>query len=183
MEPKNIFKDFSKHTSLSVGILSDTHGYINPYIERQLSNCEVILHAGDIGSIHVIRQLKQNCKNVISVRGNNDIPEKWAQDEHKALHQIPTVAEIKLPGGSIVLTHGDKFNPVAKRHDKMRTHFANASAIVYGHSHKLVCDQKHQPWVLNPGAAGKRITKGGASCLVMHTKKDHWQISEFRDTT
>lgn len=172
--------DFSNYDCLRVGVISDTHGYINEHIQNQLRHCEVILHAGDIGSINVINQLKDISQNVISVRGNNDVIEKWSTQEHAELKMINELAEIKLPGGNIALTHGDKFNPVASRHKQLRQHFPTAKAIVYGHSHELVCDQSDTPWVLNPGAAGKSRTKGGASCLLVFASKELWEVSEFR---
>ncbi len=172
--------DFSKHGCLKVGVISDTHGSINVHVQNHLQDCEVILHAGDIGSINVINQLKSISHNVIPIRGNNDVAAKWPAHEHKELKIINELAEIKLPGGIMVVTHGDKFNPVASRHKKLRENFPTAKAIVYGHSHQLVCDQSDTPWILNPGAAGKNRTKGGASCLVVLTSKDQWAISEFR---
>lgn len=173
-------KDFSKYECLRIGVISDTHGNINAQVQNHLRGCEVIMHAGDIGSINVINQLKSISRNVIPVRGNNDVAAKWLPHEHTDLKMINELAEIKLPGGNMVITHGDKFNPVALRHKKLREHFPTAKAIIYGHSHELVCDQSDTPWVLNPGAGGKNRTKGGASCLVVFTSKDLWEISEFR---
>ena len=174
--------DFSKHSSLLVGLLSNTHGYLNKDIHRQLSNCDVLLHAGDIGSFQVIKQLKKISKNIIPVCGNNDVKEKWAKEEHQDLNKISDLAEVNFPGGNIVITHGDRFFSVANRHKKMREHFPNAKAIVYGHSHKLVCDLDDKPWVLNPGAAGKTRTKGGASCLIMQITNAQWEVNAFRST-
>ena len=173
-------KDLSSYDSLAVGIVSDTHGFLDPSIHQQLSKCDVILHAGDIGSLEVLKQLKQHTKHVFSVRGNNDVPEKWSNGDHKGLGNIPRHVELKAPGGTIALLHGDQFDPVEKRHHKLREHFSAANAIIYGHSHILVCDQEEQPWVLNPGAAGKTRTKGGASCLILHTNEKQWEVATFR---
>ena len=175
-------KDFSKFQSLKVGVVSDTHSYIDTAIHEQVSDCDVILHAGDIGCADVINQLKDISKHVISVRGNNDVPEKWPSEDHVELEDIHEIAEINLPGGSIVLLHGDKYNPVSTRHAEMRQHYPQAKAIIYGHSHKLVCDQSQLPWVLNPGASGKARTKGGASCLIIEISQQKWKISTFRKT-
>ena len=62
----------------------------------------------------------------------------------------------------------------------MRQHYPKAKAIIYGHSHKLVCEIDEHPWILNPGAAGKTRTKGGASCLIMQINETQWHVSEFR---
>lgn len=173
-------KDFSKQSELSIGVLSDTHSFINPAVLEKLSQCSLILHAGDIGSINVIKQLKKITKYVIPVRGNNDIAEKWASDEHAELINIARIAEIQLPGGSIALTHGDQHHAVATRHEKLRQQFSNAKAVIYGHSHEMICDQSQNPWVLNPGAAGKSKIKMGVSCLLIAANKQEWRVSEYR---
>ncbi len=172
--------NFSTLDSVRVGVISDTHGEINTDIQMQLRNCDVILHAGDIGSFEVLKQLKDISQNIISVRGNNDVAAKWPCEEHVELDTISDVAEIKLPGGNIVITHDYKFDPVASRHNDLRQHFTTAKAIIYGHSHKLICDQSGAPWVLNPGAAGKIRTNGGASCLLIVASEAQWEVSEYR---
>ena len=179
-DQSTLHKDFSEQKEVSVGVLSDTHSFINPDVLEQLNTCSLILHAGDIGSINVIKQLKKITIHVISVRGNNDIPEKWASEEHAELANIARIAEIQLPGGSIALTHGDQHHAVATRHKKLRQQFSNAKAIIYGHSHEMVCDQSHDPWVLNPGAAGKSKIRMGVSCLLITANKQEWRVSEFR---
>lgn len=172
--------DFSHYDCLRVGVISDTHGHIDTDVQNRLLSCELILHAGDIGSGSVLHQLRGICQNVIPVRGNNDCTGKWPSQEHAELAALSEIAEVKLPGGSIALTHGDAFNPPASRHKKLRQRFAGTTAIVYGHSHELVCDQEEVPWVLNPGAAGKTRTKGGASCLLIFAGSTRWNVSKFR---
>ena len=173
--------NFSTSKEIKIGVLSDTHSYINPSIFDRLTNCDLILHAGDIGSINVIKQLKEISPNVISVRGNNDNVELWQATEVEDLQNIPQIAEIELPGGCIVLTHGDEYYSDEAWHEKLRENFPDTKAIVYGHSHKLVCDQSENPWVLNPGPAGEtRIKKHGVSCLVINATINNWDVTEFR---
>jgi len=174
--------DLSRLSDTTIGVLSDTHSYVNPSIATHLNNCDVILHAGDIGSISVIKQLQSNCKHVISVCGNNDNTLQWQQDEHAELKNIPQIAEVALPGGTISLTHGDEYYADYEIwHQKLRDNFANSKAVIYGHSHKLVCDQSHRPWVLNPGAAGEtRVHRHGVSCLIIQASNENWQVKEYR---
>ena len=54
-----------------VGIISDTHSYIDPRAISLLQGVDHILHAGDIGSIDIIQEL-QNIAPVTPVRGNVD---------------------------------------------------------------------------------------------------------------
>lgn len=173
-------KDLSKLNSLSVGIVSDTHSYLDPDVHNHINACNVILHAGDIGCAEVIDQLQIISPHVIPVRGNNDVIEKWPSKDHAELGNIHDIAEIKLPGGNVVLLHGDKYNPFATRHEKMRKQFPHAKAVVYGHSHKIFCDQSQSPWILNPGASGKTRTGGGASCMIIDISEQVWKVSTFK---
>lgn len=174
--------DFSNQNEAKIGVLSDTHCYINPSVAEYLSDCDIILHAGDIGSIEVIKQLYKISENVISVCGNNDTKEQWNTWEQKHLAQVPKIAEIELPGGMITVTHGDEhFSEYDIWHEKLRNNFPTAKVIVYGHSHRLVCDQTTEPWVLNPGAAGEtRIQKHGVSCILMNVNNKKWDVKEVR---
>lgn len=174
------YHDFAHNPHLQVGVVSDTHGYLDPNIQDRLAGSDLILHAGDIGSSRVLHQLREICENVVAVQGNNDCTEKWPAEEHSELMGIGKLGEIRLPGGSIMLMHGDAYGMPGRRHAEMRQHFADSTAIVYGHSHMLVRDQEVRPWVLNPGAAGKVRTRGGASCLCMTVSARKWEVSEFR---
>jgi len=174
--------NFAEHDHVKIGVLSDTHSYINPSVLVQLKDCNIILHAGDIGSIEVINQLHEISKDVISVCGNNDNTGQWNTTEHEDLAHIPQIAEIELPGGTIAITHGDEyFSDYDNWHESLRTNFPQAKAVVYGHSHRLVCDQNTEPWILNPGPAGQtRTQKHGVSCLLITANKEIWEVSEFR---
>jgi len=176
------YYNYSEHNSVNIGVLSDTHSYINPSVLEHLSTCDIILHAGDIGSIEVIKQLHNICEKVVSVCGNNDSELQWDTVEHCHLENIPRIAEVELPGGIIAITHGDEYySDTEAWHEKLRTNFPGAKAIIYGHSHQLVCDQTENPWVLNPGASGEtRIQRHGVSCLQISANKNEWKVSEFR---
>lgn len=181
-EKNKKYFNFVEHDNINIGVLSDTHSYINPSILDHLSNCDIILHAGDIGSIEVIKQLHEISKDVVSVCGNNDNTQQWNIAEHEDLEHIPQIAEIELPGGKIAITHGDEyFSDYDNWHESLRSNFPQAKAVVYGHSHRLVCDQNAEPWVLNPGPAGEtRIQKHGVSCLLITANIKEWKVSEFR---
>ena len=177
--------NYTEHDNVQIGVLSDTHSCINLSVLERLSDCDIILHAGDIGSIEVIKQLHEISEDVVSVCGNNDNTYQWDAWEHEDLEKIPQIAEIELPGGSIAITHGDEhYSEYETWHKKLRNNFPSAKAIIYGHSHRLVCDQTAEPWVLNPGPAGEsRIQQHGVSCLLITANKEEWKVSEFRAQT
>ena len=58
----------------TVGIISDTHGKLNPKAYEGLVDCDAIIHAGDIGDPAVLRELK-TIGPVYAVLGNNDFDE------------------------------------------------------------------------------------------------------------
>ncbi|MCK5923482.1 MAG: metallophosphoesterase family protein, partial [Methylococcales bacterium] len=123
--------------------------------------------------------LKSRCGNVLAVAGNNDVPKKWSVDEHHVLSGLPESLQIELPGGVLAIEHGHRIWDSANYHSRLRNKYPDTRAIAYGHSHIRRIDTTNQPWVMNPGAAGRVRTKGGASCLVLTVKPDRWSVREF----
>jgi len=168
----------ASRTSLSVLILSDTHGWIDPRVIAFASRCDYALHAGDVGAAAVIESLDPR-RSVIAVRGNNDVPAKWG-DDGDLLECLPFTATLALPGGALVVEHGHRAGGVRVRHERLRRRHPEARAVVYGHSHRLVVDTDASPWVLNPGAAGRSRTFGGPSCLILHAAEEAWRVEVLR---
>ena len=166
---------------MKILLLSDTHGQIAPSVLQQVSQCDLCIHAGDIGSASVLTELQSTGVSVVPVLGNNDVPGKWHPRELSLLKSIPNSQCIELPGGVLCVEHGHRVNPVKDRHAKLRKKYTTAKAVVYGHSHRLVVDDSQLPWILNPGAAGNARTYGGPSCLILTiTTHQRWRIAEYR---
>jgi hypothetical protein len=165
---------------VTVAIVSDTHGYLDARIERLIHDCDYAVHAGDILGAQVLRAMHPRRETVYVVAGNNDVAEKWNEAERDVVRDLPRVVEIELPAGRVVVEHGDRHGHHAPRHDLLRRAHPHARAIVYGHSHKIVCDCGEDPWVLNPGAAGRVRTHGGPSCLVLSAGAREWTVETFR---
>ena len=62
---------------MRIGIISDTHGLVRAEAERALNGVNLIVHAGDVGHLDVLRKLKRIAP-VFAVRGNLDTG-AWAQ--------------------------------------------------------------------------------------------------------
>lgn len=169
--------------ALKVALLADTHGVIDSRIARVISGSDWAVHAGDIGSAVVLRQLVQLAGQVVAVKGNNDIAEKWPAQDHDILHALHNERHIVLPGGELVVLHGHRLTPATLRHPRLRARYPAARAVVYGHSHRLVEDCTAEPWILNPGAAGRARTYGGPSCLLLHIKGEQWSVEHHRFTS
>jgi putative phosphoesterase len=160
--------------SVTVGILSDSHGYLDPRISDTVNQCDHIVHAGDIFNAHVLSQLKPK-QELIAVAGNNDFSDFWREEEAEIVNDLPNNATLELPGGLLAVEHGHRFGHHPE-HEQLRSAHTEARIIVYGHTHHRIIDQQAEPWVVNPGASGKVRTHGGPSCLVLHASTDEWKI-------
>jgi len=165
---------------LRIAIVSDTHGHVDPRIRELVEGCDCVVHAGDIGNAGVLQDLRPRSGHIVAVRGNNDVPGAWPSDDRCVLGDLPAEADLELPGGRLVVVHGHRAGPVVTRHVRLREKYPFARAVVYGHSHRLVCDRSDTPWILNPGAAGRARTYGGPSCLVLHALDRTWHVETVR---
>lgn len=161
---------------MRVLIVSDTHGCVDARIAALAQSCDAVVHGGDVGSAAVLDRLGGA---VIAVRGNNDTVAKWPAADQARLLQLPVEATLELPGGRLVVVHGDDC-AARGRHETLRRRYAAARGVVYGHSHRLVVDTQTLPWLLNPGAAGRARTNGGPSCLLLEARENGWAVQSLR---
>ncbi|MEM6463115.1 MAG: metallophosphoesterase family protein [Pseudomonadota bacterium] len=123
-----------------IGVISDTHGLLRPEAINALTGAELIIHAGDIGPESILDRLA-DIAPVTAVRGNVDRA-PWC-------HRLKQDEVIEAGGRLIYVIHdiGDL---------NMSPQAAGFDAVVFGHSHKPVIDEKQGVLYLNPGSAGPR---------------------------
>src|SRR5882672_3760370 len=80
---------------VKIGIISDTHAQLHPAVPRVFAGVEHILHAGDIGSEDVLRELERLAP-VTAISGNADRP---------PLSRLPSERHLDLGGAGVVLVH------------------------------------------------------------------------------
>ncbi|MBL6667823.1 MAG: metallophosphoesterase family protein [Crocinitomicaceae bacterium] len=131
-----------------IGLLSDTHGFLDPKIKSYFSEVDEIWHAGDIGSIEVLDELKA-FKPTKAVWGNIDNKEiRQATDEFLRF-QIEDV--------SILMTHiGGKPEKYSKPTFEEIEKNGAPTLFVCGHSHITLVkmDPNYKMLWMNPGACG-----------------------------
>lgn len=130
-----------------LGVVSDTHGYLNPRVAEILHGVEHILHAGDIGKGGIIEQLSLIAP-VTAVRGNND------REPPEALY--PEEVNLELGSCRFHLTHQVKAPRDAENPAMESFIQTGARVIVFGHSHIAMQREVGPILFFNPGAAGKR---------------------------
>ena len=129
-----------------IGLLSDTHSYLDPAIFGHFDACDEVWHAGDVGAPEVAAQLAQ-FRPLRIVSGNID-----------SVREYPADVRFDLEGFSVWITHiggaPPRYNPVVG--PQLR---ANPPHVfVCGHSHilKVTRDPALTSMLyLNPGAAGR----------------------------
>lgn len=166
--------------STTVGILSDTHGAIHPGVLERMNNCDIIVHAGDVCGGHVLEQLRPKKGRLVVVRGNNDVAQQWQQESSFSLTELQDERRIDLPGGTMAVIHGHQYWSRKDPQSAILSHFPEARAVVYGHSHYVQHEKVEGRWLLNPGAAGNRLNRGGSSCLVLKASEESWKVEMFR---
>ncbi|MEM9671408.1 MAG: metallophosphoesterase family protein [Bacteroidota bacterium] len=135
---------------MKIGLLSDTHNYLDPQIFDYFADCDELWHAGDIGSVGLLTEL-QTFKPTQAVFGNID------SEEVRKL--LPMDCWIEREGVCIWMTHIGGYPP--KYNPRVRKNLSERSAdlFVCGHSHilKVIKDeQRNNMLCLNPGAAGRQ---------------------------
>ena len=165
------------HAIKKITVISDTHGVIDDHIIPILKGSDMIVHAGDIMSTEVLKTLHVNCKNVIAVAGNNDIPERFTNEEDKnIISKLNKVEQFVINNQVITVEHGDRFGHHPS-HDDLRASYPDSKLIIYGHTHNQACDQTRFPWVVNPGAAGHTRNNDGGPCYMqININNDNWEI-------
>jgi putative phosphoesterase len=126
-----------------LGIISDTHGMLRPEAVEALRGSTHILHAGDVGTPEILERLREIAP-VTAVRGNVDRG-AWAS-------VLPESEVVEIEGVSIFMLH------VLAELD-LKPQAAGFGVVVYGHSHKPVCEVKGGVLYFNPGSAGPRRFK------------------------
>jgi len=133
---------------MRIGLLSDTHGYLDPKIFEHFKDCDEIWHAGDFGDELVSAQLS-SFKKFRGVYGNID------GNDIRQLH--PLELNFNCDGLNVYMTHiggypGNYFPEAGKKIEVLKP-----GLFICGHSHilKVMPDKKNNLLHMNPGAAGK----------------------------
>ncbi|RZK48921.1 MAG: metallophosphoesterase [Pedobacter sp.] len=131
----------------TIGLISDTHGYLDPAVFKHFENCDEIWHAGDFGPD--VAEALANFKPLRGVYGNID-------DKTIRL-QYPEDLKFECEQLSVWMTHiggyPDKYTPRIKS----EIYTKPPGLFISGHSHivKVMPDKKLNLLHINPGAAGK----------------------------
>jgi len=132
---------------MKIGLISDTHSYLDPKVFTYFKDCDEVWHAGDIGDAAVANELEKFTP-LRAVFGNID---------DKAMQaRYPEDLWFTCEGLTIWMTHiggaPPNYNPRIKKLLKEKT----PDVFICGHSHilRVKKDPAYNMLYINPGAAG-----------------------------
>lgn len=127
----------------TIGVISDTHGLLRPEVINSFKDVEMIIHAGDVGSLDVLAKLEEMAP-VVAVRGNCDYS--------SGVLSLPMTQMVEVGNRCFYVLHA-----LAKL--DLEPKAAGIDCVIFGHSHKPEAFQRGGILYLNPGSAGpKRFT-------------------------
>ncbi len=145
-----------------IGLISDTHGFLDENVFTHFEKCDEIWHAGDFGDIALASQLSNHWSDRDSLSPNSGSQTRFKGvygnidgNDIRAIYPEQLVfmcEEVKVMmrhiGGS-----PPKYNPKTRK--ELMLH--QPQLFISGHSHilKIMYDDKQQCLHMNPGAAGK----------------------------
>ncbi|MFK7755694.1 MAG: metallophosphoesterase [Flavobacteriales bacterium] len=130
-----------------IGLISDTHGYMDDRILHYFDEVDEIWHAGDIGSMDVLEKLEAH-KPTRAVYGNIDDSKMRSATEH--IHRI------RIEGVDFFMIHiGGRPGKYYKGIPELLIS-ERPKVFICGHSHicKVQQDKRYNLLYMNPGAAG-----------------------------
>lgn len=140
-------------------VLSDTHGLLRPEVLAYLTQTDEVIHGGDINTQAIVDKLSEYAPLHI-VRGNND--KDWAED-------LPHSLTFTIEGVRFFLIHNKKDVP---------TNLSGVNVVIYGHSHKYVCEDREGILWLNPGSCGRRRFDQEITFAVMALDNGYVQVEK-----
>ncbi len=134
---------------MKIGLISDTHSYLDPQVQEYFAGSDEIWHAGDFGTIEVADQLRRIAP-LRGVYGNIDGQDIRAEFEHDM--------RFKVEGIDVFMTHigGNPGRYAIPIRQHIYAHMPDL--MICGHSHilKIARDPDNRKLLyINPGAAGK----------------------------
>ena len=137
-----------------IGLISDTHGYLDDAVMKHFEDCDEIWHAGDFGSISIAEKLVDGRKRppnfLKGVYGNidgQDVRTKYPEQ------LVWFCEEVK-----VLMIHIGGYPPRYNTRVKEQLRIHQPQLFICGHSHilKVMYDDNIQCLHINPGAAGKQ---------------------------
>ena len=134
-----------------IAVISDTHlprgrRRLPDRCSELLAGADLILHGGDFVAAGVLEELEAVGPPVAAVHGN--------MDELALRERLPEARVVSAGDARIGMVHDA--GPAAGRGDRLRRRFPDADAVVFGHSHIPLHEERRGFQIFNPGSPTDR---------------------------
>ena len=132
-----------------IGLLADTHHYLDETIFEHFKDCDEVWHAGDFGTEDLAKRIKEK-KSLKGVYGNID--------GHDIRKEFPEQLVFMCEGVKVMMRHIGGYPPRYNPETKKEILIHKPQLFISGHSHilKIMYDDRLNCLHMNPGAAGKQ---------------------------
>jgi putative phosphoesterase len=163
-------------SALKIGLVSDTHGLYDPRLAEALWGCDVILHAGDVGSVEVLAELRLIAP-VHAVQGNVDSPDAgWPLSLTLTLGglTIHVLHVLPVAQSDLAVWSQSTQGKLPKHAERLLKAFdPGIEVVVFGHSHSPCLVALGGVMWVNPGSAGPKRFKLPRTCATLEISDDH----------
>lgn len=154
-----------ENKKVKIGVISDTHlddydEKMSKSIEEHFRDVDMILHAGDMVDMRVLKIFGD--KEVKAVSGN--------MDNYSISHKFPDHLLFEINGYKFLLIHG--WGSPWGLEEKISAKFKNVDCVVYGHTHKPANHIKDKVLFFNPGSAVDRFFNSSKTIGILEIDKD-----------
>lgn len=131
---------------MRVGVITDTHGYLNPKLFELFKGLDQIMHAGDVNTMDIITELSAIAP-VVAVRGN--------MDSEQIFIRYPEDERLQLAGKDVFITHNGGMLLRSPSVFRARCGVKRPDVFIWGHTHRSENKMIGGMLSLNPGPGGR----------------------------
>ena len=138
---------------MRIAVISDTHGLLRQQVVDELHQCDLILHAGDVGKASLLKELA-SIATLKVVRGNIDLQ-----------LELPATELVEAAGKYFYLLHNLEeldIDPKA----------AGVHVVIHGHTHQASLVEQNDTLYLNPGSIGPKRFNYDCSMTFIRIEND-----------
>lgn len=178
---------------MKIGVLADTHipdrrRSLPPGVLEIFSSVEIVLHAGDITQMELLRQLQEQVSLTFAVSGD--------KDNGSVKSNLQELQVLEFGGVRIGLLHGNRdsrtelierargiFRPwqyTPAYFDYILSRFTDVDAIVFGHTHIPYAKIHNGIFLFNPGSLVPRVGEPSVGLLEIDTRGIRGRIINVR---
>ena len=145
-----------------IGVISDTHGELNPALVEALDGVDLIIHAGDVDTPQILHEIEKIAP-VKAVAGNVDL--------HPGLKDLPRTLMFEVGGVFIYVLHD-------LLHLDIDLPTAGVNVLIHGHLHVPELRDRQGILYINPGSSTSP-RQGSQRGFVRLTIRDHTPSAEW----